>query len=231
MDPSAVTLPERAKELWDASYDVTKQDNLWGDPPVPFCAGAAAQFSAHGAARVLDLPCGDGRNLAVLARQVAMVVGADSSPRALALAQKAIDKAALGNVILTEADIFRSGFPDGAFDAILCCDVLGHLTDPARALMELLRICRPGGLVVANVFAMDDSTRGSNMTRIDGEEYIYDDRFYFRFYNRDEVESLLKAMDCEVESVILAAWTEPPHEGYREYEHDHASWVATLWKR
>ena len=119
---------------------------------------------------------------------------------------------------------------DEAFDGIFCCDVLGHLTQPRQALEELLRICRPGRSIVANVFALGDSTRGPNMTEIGHEEYIFDNRFYFRFYEQEEVERLLHEVDADIVWNRLVRWTEPPHEGYREYEHEHESWLFAIRK-
>jgi hypothetical protein len=71
---------------------------------------------------------------------------------------------------------------------------------------------------------MGDSTRGSNMESIGKEEYIFDSRFYLRYYDLPDVEDLLKAVGVVAESLELSRWTEPPHEGYREYPHDHESW-------
>lgn len=41
-------------------------------------------------------------------------------------------------------------FRDGTFDAVVCIEVLMHLPHPARALHEMARVTRPGGLVFAS---------------------------------------------------------------------------------
>ena len=220
----------RAKALWDASYDLSRADNLWGEPPVPFVTDAVELFREDGAGIVLDLPCGDGRNLADLAQGLSFVVGVDSSPNALRLARRALGGRGVENVVLLESDIAATGFADDQFDGIFCCDVLGHLANPLDALTELIRICKPGRCVIANVFAMGDSTRGPNMEMIGDEEYVFDGRFYFKFYERDDVLGLMAPLRATPVFLRLVRWSEPPHEGYREYEHEHESWLFALRK-
>jgi SAM-dependent methyltransferase len=43
------------------------------------------------------------------------------------------------------SDILSIPAPDGAFDAILCTEVLEHVPEPARALVEMARLLRTGG--------------------------------------------------------------------------------------
>ncbi len=38
--------------------------------------------------------------------------------------------------------------PDSSFDCILCTEVLEHVPEPIRAIKEMLRICKPGGLIL-----------------------------------------------------------------------------------
>jgi SAM-dependent methyltransferase len=45
-------------------------------------------------------------------------------------------------------DILNIPEPDGSFDAVLCTEVLEHLPDPVRALDEMARLLRPGGMFI-----------------------------------------------------------------------------------
>jgi tRNA G46 methylase TrmB len=67
-----------AVPMWDEAYGpahLKDQQNLWGDPPVPYAAAAAALFGQAESKVVIDLPCGDGRNLAALAEGASWSAG------------------------------------------------------------------------------------------------------------------------------------------------------------
>jgi SAM-dependent methyltransferase len=46
------------------------------------------------------------------------------------------------------SDILTIPEPDDSFDAVLCTEVLEHLPDPVRALDEMARLLRPGGMFI-----------------------------------------------------------------------------------
>jgi SAM-dependent methyltransferase len=50
------------------------------------------------------------------------------------------------NVRFEVADVYRLPFPDGSFDAVFAHAVLMHLREPVRALLEVRRVLRPGGI-------------------------------------------------------------------------------------
>jgi SAM-dependent methyltransferase len=49
------------------------------------------------------------------------------------------------------ADLHELRFEAGAFDAIVCGEVLEHLDDDQTAVREFARVLKPGGVVVASV--------------------------------------------------------------------------------
>lgn len=223
-------LDERAKSAWDDTYVLETSSVLWSEAAVPYAQEAAAIAEKSGARLALDLPCGDGRNIEVLAHAVPLVVAADSSTQALGIAARLCRANGLRNIVALQTDVFATSFAPDQFDFVFCWDLLGHLRNVGDAIDELLRIVVPGGLMVGSVFAMGDSTRGAKMEKIGPEEYVYSDRFYYRFYTREDVKKLVARPRADVVSIELAKWNEPPHEGFREYEHEHQSWVFTLRK-
>ena len=96
---------------------------------------------------MLDVGCGPGTITAGLAARVAQVTGVDAAPDVLAAAREAA--AGQANVAFAAGDVYRLGYPGGAFDVVHAHQLLQHLADPAAALREMGRVCRPGGLVAA----------------------------------------------------------------------------------
>ncbi len=97
-------------------------------------------------ATVLDVGCGTGHHLLYLARLgYARARGIDLAPQAIAFCHR------LGLTNVQTADATRLPFPDAAVDAVLACDVVEHLADDRRALRELARVLKPGGVAIITV--------------------------------------------------------------------------------
>jgi ubiquinone/menaquinone biosynthesis C-methylase UbiE len=176
---------------------------------------------------VLDCPVGDGKNASVLLERCRMLVGCDTSHAALAEAERRLSCATNQPYVLLKADAHNMPFLNDYFDAVFCCDLLGHLPDPKDVLGELLRLLTRGGRIVFNVFSTADSVQTDpRMTVVGPRTCVYRDEFYFHFYDEQEAYSLIDGLPITKAEVQHVTWMEPPHPGYREYEHEHASWVV-----
>lgn len=230
-------MDSRQAQMWDGAYDESAlggQANLWGDPPVPYAETAAALFAAADAAVIMDLPCGDGRNLPPLAAGAAILLAGDTSRKAMTIARSVVEKAGVRHrVVFSEIDAYATGLLDDSVDGIFCWDLLGHLTEPAGALQEMGRILRPGGYLIANMWTMNDcqvADDRARMTEIAPKTYLDHAEFYCKFYDEQDLAALLASVGRAAESVETASWWEPPHPGYRDYVHRHESLIFRIRK-
>lgn len=100
-----------------------------------------------------DIGCGTGRFAIQLARQFDFEVCAtDYSETMLAITGAKLTEAPPRRTIhLVRGDIFRLPYPEGTFDALTCIRVLNQIPDKASAIAELVRVTRPGGMVLFDV--------------------------------------------------------------------------------
>jgi SAM-dependent methyltransferase len=98
---------------------------------------------------LLDVGCGPGTITLDLAARVApgSVVGVDAAEEVVARAEAARAEAGAANVRFEAGDAYELAFADESFDVAHAHQVLHHLIDPVRALREMRRVLRPGGLL------------------------------------------------------------------------------------
>jgi len=95
----------------------------------------------------LDAGAGTGAAAAALRDRGARVVAADLQEEMLR-----------GSGWLTQrvvADVTALPFRTGTFDVVVAAFVLNHLARPALGLREIVRVCRPRGVVLASTFSAD----------------------------------------------------------------------------
>lgn len=98
---------------------------------------------------LLDIGCGPGTLTADLAERVAPgpVTAVDHAAGVLAEARAEAGARGVAGMRFLTADAHALDFPDDSFDVVHAHQVLQHLADPVRALGEMRRVCRPGGVV------------------------------------------------------------------------------------
>jgi FAD/FMN-containing dehydrogenase/SAM-dependent methyltransferase len=143
------------------------QRQLWGTDPRAWADLAEvhnqplfeAVLDAAGAGpgtRLLDVGCGSGLTLELAARRGAVPSGLDISPGLLGIARSRLPAADL-----REGDMESLPFGDAAFDAVVGVNAFQFAGDPRRALREAARVTRPGGRVVASLFAAPERSQGT----------------------------------------------------------------------
>ncbi len=161
----------------------------------------------------LDVGCGNGRHLDVLARRTDRAVGVDASPALLDRARKRL--AGSGRVGLVCADAVSLPLPDGLVDVGLYVATLHHLPDRETrqaSLDELARVLGPDGRALVSAWStthdrFDAPGDGSGFdttvdwTLPDGETVP---RFY-HIYAPPEFDADLAASTLAVEETFVSS--------------------------
>lgn len=114
------------------------KDRLTGEARDRVCSGLAGD--------VLEIGYGSGLNQPHLPPEVTGVWAVEPSTTALTLGMER--RAASSIPVVVAGDDAQSlPFPDDRFDAALCTWVLCGVPDPGRALAEVARVLKPGGVL------------------------------------------------------------------------------------
>jgi len=145
-------------------------------------------------ADVLEVGCGTGLILSRLRPLARSVRGVDLSPGMLKLA---IER----GLPVEQADATALPFPDASFDTVVCFKVLAHIPDVRRAVAEMCRVVRPGGVVAAEFYNRDSLRRLVKRVKRPSRiaEGVSDEDVYTRY------DSLADMKDCFPPSMKIEA--------------------------
>lgn len=97
--------------------------------------------------RVLDIGTGTGRIAELLQPRAVHVTGLDKSPEMLRLARARLQDLPAERIALVQGDFGALPFAPASFDTVVFHQVLHYAQEPAYALAEAARVCRPGGRI------------------------------------------------------------------------------------
>ena len=132
-DPFAITPPEALP----ARPRLLSHVGRWG---------RARRWLPQGAQRVLDVGAAFGYGSAALATAGRRVVGVERDAGNVEAARRI-----LPGIVFLEGDAEALPVADGCADAVVMLDIVEHLGDPRRAMAEVHRVLRPGGVLVVSV--------------------------------------------------------------------------------
>src|SRR5215470_18603391 len=180
---------------------------------VPAMLEAARVGRGH---RVLDVCTGHGVLAGAALERGAVVSGLDFAEAAVSAAMRNVPGAAF-----RQGDAQALPYPDASFEAVLCGYGLIHLSDPAVALAEMVRVLEPGGRLAASVWEQPGPDNGFGLLygavrehgRLDvGLPHGPD---FFQFSEPPRLRAALSAaglVDVEVASVAQAWRFEAPED-------------------
>jgi ubiquinone/menaquinone biosynthesis C-methylase UbiE len=133
---------------------------LWGIDAAVLYASMKPIGEAGSGAMIVDVPCGGGVAFRALSpEQDVRYVAADLSPKMLRRAQRRAARRALPQVEVRQADMVDLPFGDAEVDLFLSFSGLHMISEPERAVAEIVRCLKPGGKVVGTTFFSDGSRR------------------------------------------------------------------------
>jgi GT2 family glycosyltransferase/SAM-dependent methyltransferase len=140
---------------------------------------------------VLDLGCATGAVGAALKADGCHVVGVEFDSEAAAQAGQVLDRVVVADLDdPTSLDEFESS----NFDAIICGDVLEHLTAPAETLRRIRRLLAPKGVVVISI---PNVAHGAVRLSLLAGRFEYQplgllDSTHIHFFTRESLQELLE---------------------------------------
>jgi SAM-dependent methyltransferase len=107
-----------------------------------------------------------------------------------------------------EGDVLNLRFPDNDFDYVLCNHVLEHIPDDRRAMSELRRVLKPGGIGILQVpIALASSTtiEDHSVTDPKERERLFGQPDHVRLYEKQDYRSRLTAAGFKVSTSQIAS--------------------------
>ncbi|WP_199096100.1 bifunctional 2-polyprenyl-6-hydroxyphenol methylase/3-demethylubiquinol 3-O-methyltransferase UbiG [Dyella sp. ASV21] len=167
----------------------------------------AARLNLRGA-RVADVGCGGGLLSEALAKAGAQVTGIDMGEKVIEIARLHMHESRLeipgldiDYRVQSSADL-AAAEPE-SFDAVCCMELIEHVPDPAALVQDLVRMVKPGGVVVMSTLNRTPAAFGAAIL---GAEYLMrmlprGTHHYAQFLKPSELGRLMRHAGLEVEDV------------------------------
>jgi 2-polyprenyl-3-methyl-5-hydroxy-6-metoxy-1,4-benzoquinol methylase len=208
------------------TFDETREKPIW--PPLLALLKKVGQTTTsqpllekEGGTRVLDVGCGNGRLLKILAEANVKYVGVDQSESLIKICQEKYPE-----YKFAVQDILNLGaLADFDFDYVFCIAVLHHLPGAAlrqQALRQLKNKIKPGGKIILSVWNMWPQKKYSRMfykfsllkicgrNKMDFGDVLFDWRApggmmskrYYHLFFQGELKKLVKKAGLKIENFI-----------------------------
>lgn len=201
--------PLRRKDFLTAKSDFVHEMVHWG---------GLDQLSPD--TTLLDVGCGIGGSSRILARDYEFAVtGVTISPQQVKRAQELTPKGLNARFLVDDA--MALSFPDASFDVVWSIEAGPHMPDKAIFAKELMRVLKPGGmLVVADWNQRDDRQKPLNFWERPVMQQLLDQWSHPAFSSIEGFAELLEATGFVEGGVTTADWT----------EHTLPSWLDAIWQ-
>jgi SAM-dependent methyltransferase len=183
------------KTHWEKTF-AEKVDMFGTEPSYP-ARKAAALFKKEGAARILELGGGQGRDTLFFAQEGFQVYVLDYSREGVETIAKKASALGLSSVVARQHDVrqplpFPDDFFDGCFSHMLYCMAL-TTADLAFLSGEIRRVLKLGRL---NIYTVRNTTDAQYRTGVHRGEDLWEvGGFIVHFFSRQKIEDLAKGYE------------------------------------
>lgn len=135
---------------WNTEADTIAKDRamiLNSDNRIRWDEALSVLFPADKPLRILDAGCGSGFLTVILAELGHDIVGIDISPVMVQCAYETASALGRRNEYRI-MDCSKTDFEDESFDAVICCEVMNHISDVKSVWLEFRRILKKEGHAV-----------------------------------------------------------------------------------
>jgi MPBQ/MSBQ methyltransferase len=169
---------------------------------------------------VLDVGCGIGGSSRILARDYGFqVTGITISPGQVKRAQALTPPEVSAR--FQQDDAMNLSFPDASFDAVWCIEAGPHMPDKAIFAKELMRVVKPGGLVVvADWNQRDARTQPLSLWERWVMRQLLDQWAHPEFASIEGFAEQLQATGLTTGDVVTVDWTSETLP----------SWLDSIWQ-
>ena len=169
---------------------------------------------------LLDVGCGIGGSSRILAQDYGFdVTGVTISPQQVKRAQELTPEGVDAKFLVDDA--MKLSFPDASFDVVWSVEAGPHMPDKAIFARELMRVLKPGGLlVVADWNQRDDRAKPLNFWEKPVMRQLLDQWSHPAFSSIEGFSELLEETGFVEGEVITADWTKETLP----------SWLDSIWQ-
>jgi ubiquinone/menaquinone biosynthesis C-methylase UbiE len=226
---------DASQEFWDQFWSSQDSSFLLQRNSDPFLIAKSSAFASIENVCVLEAGCGDGRNTKYLASRGLNIIALDQSPTALARNRANLVHTPCLTYVQSSAEF--TGLASSSVDVAVYIDLLNHLVDWEAAVVELHRILKPGGMLLANPLSTLDASRdifAKSANKIADSTYWKE---YFWNRSRKKAELIMHYASKEsifetfgkyfdfVEEPSENERTDPPHHSpFQNLLHSHVYW-------
>ena len=199
--PASKTVFKASHRVWDAL--LKGRIARWPDENV--IRFLSAMYGGEfGGRSLLEMGCGNGRNVVWLAKEGFRVTGVDLSPEGVRITRARLRLEGV-KARARIMDITCLAFPEESYDVVIS-DSAQITDDVPRALAEAYRVLKPGGFFMA-YFRDWESTFSRQGRRVSRNRVILDERagarrgLVYQFYTRRDVERLAREAGFEIRNM------------------------------